>query len=888
MPDWKAEVRRRIASLRLPSVREGEIVEELAQDAEDRYAVLVRGGMSPADAEAHLLADLDQTTLADALRAVPPPPAAPPVLGASRGHVLADAWQDLRYGLRMLRRSPLFAALSVITLTLGIGASTAMFSVVNAVLLAPLPFPDSDRLVQIWDSKPEAGWNQTTLTHANFWDTRDMARAFSDVGAMTFTTLNLTGSGSPERFSAAVVSVGFLRALGVAPIAGRMFAEGEDQSGRDTSVVMLSHRLWQTRFGADPGVVGRSLTLDGRPTVVVGVLPPGTPWLDAGDVFVPLVRTPKEDRDSFELLAIGRLKPGITAAQAAADLTRISRALQQQFPDVNTGHEMVVAPSSDWVAGETTRRGLWVLMGAVGCLLLIASVNLVNLLLAQATGRAREVALRSAIGAARGRIVRQLVVESLLLGVIGAALGLLAAFSIVRALRGVDVGIARLAFVDVDSRVLLFTVLVGVATSVATGLVSAFQSSQGALVPALKEGERGAVGSARQRRIRQVLVGAEVALAMTLLIGAGLLLRSFDAVMRADRGFQTEHRTLVQLNPPSSYNDKRLWQLMQDFMVRARAIPGVMSAAAVSGRPLSNSNTGLGIAAPGKDVAGRDVPWASWRLITPDYFRAMGVPLLRGRTFSEADAIGDGQLTAIISERAAKLLYPDQDPIGREMIVWKGQGDRRARIVGVVGNMRERGLDMQPTLAVYFPYRGTGWTPAQLVLNATTPTAALVPALRAVMASIDRDVPISDVQTFDEIVDASVASRRFTMTLLASFALLALLLALGGIYGVLAYNVARRTAEIGVRMALGAGAGSVLRLIVGQGLRPVLAGVCVGLLAAGALSQLMTGLLFGVTPTDFVTYALVATSIVVASVAACLVPARKAVRVDVMSALRSE
>jgi putative ABC transport system permease protein len=717
---------------------------------------------------------------------------------------------------------------------------------------------------------------------------RDMVREFSDVGAMTFATLNMTGSGSPERFSAAVVSAGFLRALRVTPVAGRLFADGEDQSGHDNAVVVLSHRLWQSRFGGDPAIVGRSLALDGRKAMVIGILPSGTPWLDAGDVFVPLVRTPKEDRGSFELIAIGRLKPGAAAAEGAADLARISGVLARQFPDVNKGHTLVIESSSTWVAGDTTRRALWILMGAVGCLLLIAAVNLVNLLLAQATGRAREVALRSAIGAARGRIVRQLVVESLLLGVIGAALGLLAAFSIVAALRSVDVGIARLAYVTVDGRVLLFTIFVGLSTSVATGLVSAWQASQGALVPALKEGERGAVGSPRQRRVRQILVGAEVALAMTLLIGAGLLLRSFDAVMRADRGFQTEHRMLVQLNPPSSYDDKRLWQLMQDFMARARGVPGVISAAAVSGRPLSDGSTGLGLAVPGKDVAGGDVPWGTWRLITPDYFRVMGVPLLRGRTFTDADVVAGEQVTAVVSERVVKQLFDGQDPIGRDLIVWKGQGDRHARIVGVVGDMRERGLDRQPTLAVYFPYRGTSWSPAQVVLNTTTPTAALVPALRAVMSSLDRDVPISDVQTFDEMVDASVASRRFTMTLLASFALLALLLALGGIYGVLTYHVARRTAEIGVRMALGAGAGSVLRLIVGQGLRPVLAGVCVGLLAAGALSQLMTRLLFEVTPTDFVTYALVATSILVASVAACLVPARKAVRVDVMSALRTE
>ncbi len=874
--------------MRLPVARETEIVEELAQDAEDRFAALVRGGLPASEASRQLLAELDQTALADALKAAPSLPADPAILGASRGRMLPDAWQDLKYGLRMLRKNPLFATLAILTLTLGIGATTAMFSVVNGVLLAPLPFPEADRLVGIWDSKPSVGWTQNSLTHANFWDARDMARSFTDLGAITWGTQNLTGSGAPERLSAAIVSVGFIRALGVTPAAGRLFAEGEDQSGHDTAVALLSHALWESRFGRDPRVVGRSLILDGRPVTVVGVLPPGTPWLDAGDIFVPMVRTPTEDRGSFELLAVGRLKPGVSAAQGQADLTRISLLLERQFPDVNKGHTLVLEESANWVAGETTRRALWVLMGAVGCLLLIAAVNLVNLLLAQATGRAREVALRAAIGAARWRIVRQLVVEALLLGGVGATLGLLLALAIVSALRGINVGIARLAFVHVDTRVLIFTALVGVAISVATGLVSALQASDGALMPALREGDRGAGGSPRQRRLRQILVGAEVALAMTLLIGAGLLLRSFDAVMHADRGFLTEHRVLVQVNPPSTYDDKRSWQLVQDFTQRARALPGVAAVAGVSGRPLSDGSTGLGVAVPGADSGGGEVPWATWRMITPEYFRVMGVPLLRGRVFDDADVVGMNPRRAIVSERLATLLYPNQDPVGRELIVWKGQGDGHAVIVGVVGNMRERGLDQQPTLAVYFPARGTTWAPIQFVLNTTTATSALVPALRAVMAGIDRDVPISDVQSLDEMVDASVASRRFAMTLLAAFALLALVLALGGIYGVLSYTVARRTTEIGVRLALGANGRTVLALIVGQGLRPVIAGVGVGLVAAGLLSQLMTRLLFDITPTDPWTYVSVAAAILVAAVIACLVPARKAIRVDVISALRSE
>lgn len=374
---------------------------------------------------------------------------------------------------------------------------------------------------------------------------------------------------------------------------------------------------------------------------------------------------------------------------------------------------------------------------------------------------------------------------------------------------------------------------------------------------------------------------------MTLLVGAGLLLRSFDAVMQADRGFQTERRVLVQVNPPSSQDAARVSQLVDDFSARAVGVPGVVSVAAVSGRPLVDGSTGLGIAAPGRDVSDRDVPWATWRLVTPAYFKTMGVPLLKGRLFTPDD-MAKPPMPAVISRSVATLLYPNVDPTGRDLIVWKGQGDQRARIVGVVGDLRERGLDAPPTLAVYFPYRGADWRPIQFVLHASTPPGTLVPALRAVMTGIDRNVAISDVRTLDDLVTASVASRRFTLMLLGGFALLALLLALGGIHGVLAYTVARRTAEIGVRMALGASARSVLWLIVAQGMRPVFAGLVAGGIAAVALSGLVASLLFGVTRADPVTYGAVALVILVAGAIACIVPARRAMRVDVISALRTE
>jgi predicted permease len=797
--------------------------------------------------------------------------------------------QEIRHAGRALAARPGFTSIAVLTLALGIGANTAIFSVIRSVLLRPLPFREPDRLVELWETRLDRGWDHASFTHANVWDVQARNRTLEGVGAMGWTSMNLSGFEYPEQLSAAEVSAGFFRVLGVTPEAGRTFLDEESEPGHDNHVVLLGHRLWASRFGADPAMVGRTLTLDGAGYTVVGVLPPGTPWLDAADVFVPLVHRADANRSSFELAAIGRLKAGVSIDAARADLERVARELAAEYPADDHGMGIGAGPSSGWVASASLRRALWVLMGAVGFLLLIACVNLTNLFLARATGGAREHALRAALGAGRARLVGRALVESCLVGLVGAGLGLALAAGGLRLLRAFDPGdIPRLADVSIDWRVLAFTLAAACVTGLATGLVPALQAPYGDLVPALREGGRGVAGTRGQRRLRAVLVAAEIALALVLLVGAGLLVRSFGAVLGADRGFQTDRRLVAAVSLPPTYDGARAKQFLVDLLARLEASPQVVSAGAVSARPLVGGNTGLGFAAVGApDVAGQAVPWASWRLVTRDYFQTMGIPLLRGRTFTEQDEIGK-PWRVIVSQSVAEMLWPGDDPIGRQIVLWKGQEDRVAEVVGLVGDQRERGLERDPTRAVYLPYYGAARSPIQIVVHTANAPGAAVPLLRSALAAIDPALPLSDVATLDQVVSVSVASRRFVMLLLAAFAAVALLLALAGVYGVLAYSVSRRTTEIGVRVALGASPRGVLWLIVRQGMRPVAVGLGAGVAAAVALAQLMASLLVGVTPEDPATYAGVAAMLAAAAVLACYLPARHALSVDPVAALKQE
>jgi putative ABC transport system permease protein len=811
------------------------------------------------------------------------------VRDARAGSALEGMLQDFRHTVRSMKMSPGSTALAVLMLTLGIGATTLIFSVFYSVLLRPLPFSQPERLVRIWETRLQKGWQRASFTEANFWDVRARNKTFEDMAAFSAADWNMTGYGEPEHVDVGRVSAEFFRVLGVDPVRGRAFLPDEDQPSHENHVVLLQNKFWRTRFNADTGIVGRTIRLDGRPYTVIGVLPPGEPWLNDASVFVPLVYDLNASRHSFGLSVVGRLRKQVSLRMAATDLQRVCRRLAEQYPNDDAGMDVLMAPAAQWGADAKLRRALHVLLGAVGFLLLIACVNLANLLLAKSAARAREMTVRAALGASRARIVRLVLTESILLSLIGGIFGLVLAVIGLDAIKAANLtGIPRINDVSLNGWVLAFTFVAACSTGVISGLIPAVQTGGRNLATALRDGDRSQAGSWVQTRLRGLLVTAEVALSLMLLVGAGLLIRSFGQLVHVERGFQSGNRLLLSVNLPSSYQDKRVTLTVNRFLASTRSLPNVIDAAAVNTRPITGWDPGMGIVAAGtSQAASATVPWASWRFVSSDYFRTMGVPLLKGKVFSQQDEFGK-PWRVVVSQALADTLWPGQNAVGRQAVLWKGQSNHIAEVIGVVANMRERGLESNPTPLVFLPYNGTGSSPVEFVVHTRAAPLSIVSAIRSRLSEIDPGLPLSNVGTLDEVVRESLGPKRFNVSLLSIFAGMALLLAMAGIYGVLAYSVARRTPEIALRVVLGASRRRIMSLIVGQGMRPILSGIVVGLAAAFVLSRFLVSMLFDVTPADPVTYAGVALLVAATATVSCLLPALRASRTDPTTALRQE
>jgi len=803
-------------------------------------------------------------------------------------------WQDLRYGVRMLYKNRGFTSVALLALALGIGANTAIFSVVNSVLLRPLPFRDPQRLIMIWENYQQRGGPEREwAAPADFRDFRDQAQSFEHVAALVGWGPTLTGQDEPEDLQGAAVSHDTFAMLGVEPALGRAFTADEDRAGAER-VAVLSHNLWQRRFGSDPAIVGKNLTLGGESYTVIGVMPRGFsfPILKDTEIWRPitsaLAAIPGCDRGCVILRVIAKLNPGVTLEAARAEMTALTSRLAEQYPESNKGVGATLVPLHEQLVGDV-RPAMLVLLGAVGLVLLIACANVANLLLARAAAREKEVAIRAALGASRARLIRQHLTESLVLAMIGGAVGLLLAFWIVDLLVSfAPKGTPRLDEIAIDPIVLAFTCGVALLTGLVFGLAPALLSSRTNFNSALKEGGRDTSASSRGARVRSALVVSEVALALMLLVGAALLIKSFVNLQRVNPGFNPKDVVRVDVGLPRTRYPERNQSatFYKQLLDRIAALPGIQSAGAVSNLPLSGGGTDSDFGIEGRAPAepGQN-PVAWYSSVTPGYFRAMGIRLLRGRVFTEADN-ADAPKTVLISETMARRYFPDEDPVSKRLVFGGGSDPRE--IVGVISDVKFFGLNLDARPSMYFPHAQTPARGMSLVVRTQGDPLTLAAAIRGQVSALDRDLAVSNVMTMEQLVGVSLAEPRFTLLLLGAFAAVAMLLSAIGVYGVVSYSVTQRSHEIGVRMALGAQMSDVLKLVVGQEMTLVLGGVGLGLIAAFALSRVMESLLFGVSATDVTTFAF--TSVILAGVAlaACFIPARRALKVDPMVALRYE
>ncbi|HEV2424592.1 MAG TPA: ABC transporter permease [Terriglobia bacterium] len=898
---WRDEVASRLAGLKLEAAREAEIIDELSQHLEDRYRELLAAGVVEAEAWRTAIADLsDPEALGQGLRQVETRVEIEPVVpgaGGEKENVMNDLGQDLRYGLRVMVKDRAFTAVAVLTLALGIGANTAIFSVLDAVLLRPLPYPEPQQLVKLWSRFQGIGLpnDQNDLSAPEFHDLQQLSQSFSGIAAISAGTFNLGGKGSPERLAGAAVSPAFFRILGAQALLGRTFVDEEAQPGHDHEAI-LSYGLWQRGFGGNRTVIGSTIQVDAVPYTVVGVMPAGFDYPQDAQLWGPLAFGPDDlspnSRGNHGLEVLARIKPGLSFAQARTDMDRVGKTMIEQnrsYPYDKFGFAVIMNSLLEETVGDV-KTSLWVLMAAVGLVLLIACANVANLLLVRASGREKEIAVRVALGASPGRLARHLLTESTLLALFGGTVGLIVTPLVLRGLVALSANtLPRVVHTGISGAALAFTLAVSLGTGILFGLAPVLHVLRAGSYDVLKSGRTTAPSASN--RLRRGLILGETAVSLVLLAGAGLLLRSFMQVLKVDPGFRPEGVLTMRVSlPDAKYNrPEQVRGFYGELLDRIRALPGVESAGAINFLPLGGLNSSGTTTIETEAVKPEDrTPEVDYRAVTPGYFKAMGISLVRGRYFDGRDS-DTAPRVAIVDETLAQTYWPGQDPVGRRLHFGGSMSNPSwLTVIGEVRHVRNRTLEARSRVEFYWPEAQRPQATVSLAVRTSGNPMSLAPTLEREVSALDPELPVFEVRSMAEVMGESVARRRLALILLAVFAGLALLLASIGIYGVSSYSVNQRQQEIGLRMALGARQSQVLRLVLRQGMSLTLVGLGIGLLAALGLTRLISSLLFEVRPAD--PLALGAAVLLLAAVAllAVLIPAGRAMRVDPAVTLRYE
>lgn len=890
----KREIRTWLAGLDLSPTREAEIAEELEQHVEDAYQDLLADGHSEADAARIALSDLRESgLLIDGLKRVErPTPSEPSVIGAGpKSNLALGIWHDLRYALRMLVKQRAVNAVAIITIALGIGVNTAVFSTLELLVYRPFAFANQQRLVLLWEQESESGLKHGSVAPGNFKDWLQQNHSFEQLAAISAATYDLVDHDLPERLSGNRVSSGFFEALGSAPMVGRTLSAGDYEVGKD-NVVILKHSLWLSHFGGDPLIVGRAVQLNGQSFIIIGVMPPRFDFpVGGGELWAPLVFTPKQgdERSTHNLQVIGLPRPGVTLDQAREDLGEIARRAQQDYPATNRGRSVNVASLIPYVT-RGARVGAPFMFLAVLFVLLVACANVANLLLVRAASRQREIAIRLALGASRFRVMRQLLAESMLLAFLGGALGLVLSFWGIDAIRNIPRDFSKFIpgweQMGIDRSALAFTCMVSVLTGLLCGLIPAFAATTIDLNEALKEAGGGAF-RARSHRAHRLLVISEVALSVVLLIGAGVMFRSFAAIERADLGINPTNvlTTQIALTDKKYAREQSRNAFYNTLLARVGGLPGVIKVGAVGTLPLGYTYTKHECFSIGETVFPHNQrPSIIWRVATPDYFEAIGTTLREGRSFSEQDHAG-GPRVALVNEAFAKQFLPSLRATGQR---FTGIDERPYEIVGLVANTMNEDFNGQAEPEIYVPYAQEPWSDGYLVIHADSHPEALTMSVRREVNALDRTASVFNVKSMDQLVDERLSPKRMAVYGLGGASLIALVLAAVGVYSLMSYSVTLQKREIGLRQALGASSGDILKLVMGRGMKLVLIGSVIGLLGSWGLTRLLKALLFGVSAYDPATFVAITSLLSVVAFVATFLPARRATKIDPLVALRRD